>query len=356
MPPSREVYDVVVIGAGLIGALIARRLAQEALNVAVLEASESPGGIAPRGVGLALLGTPTPYATLQEKVGAEEAEEIWYLTQENLQILNETLQQLEQEGRRVGSFRPISSSAEVNNLQQSVDQLEAEGYEVDIDDATELGYLVALVTKDDIAFDPQQMIEALLVHPNITVETETEVQEIHLPESETTPLTVWARKRYIWAKGIVLAGGAHAVHLSRFLGSIVHPLRITSVDLRNSETLFTPLVLEHGSGIIQSEEGRWRLVGWDPIEQAPLKHLTEIAQQLCPNSPVLGRQSAWVAQSADDLPLIGELPDLPGVYAVSGLGPWGLSWAFVAAQRLVALMIHDVDPGLLAFDRLSKRD
>lgn len=355
MSSPKEVYDVVVIGAGLTGALIARQLAQETLNVAVLEASESSGGIAPRGVGLALLGTPTPYATLQEEVGAEQAQEIWHLTQENLRLLNETLQQLEQDGRRVGSFRPISSSAEVSNLQQSADQLEAEGYEVDIDDATELGYLVALVTKDDIAFNPQPMIEALLVHPNITVETQTEVQSIHLPETETAPLTIWARKRYIWAKGVVLAGGAHAVRLSRFLGSIVHPLRITSVDLRNTETLFTPLVLEHGSSVIRAEEGQWRLVGWDPVDQAPLKHLTEIAQQLCPNAPVIGRQSAWVAQSEDGLPVIGELPDLPGVYAASGLGPWGVSWAFVAAQRLVELMIHNADPGLLYFDRLSKK-
>lgn len=355
MSPTKEVYDVVVIGAGLTGALVARRLAQETLNVAILEASESPGGIAPRGVGLALLGVPTPYASLQEEVGAEQAQEIWRLTKENLKLLNETLQQLGQEGRRVGSFRPISSSAEVRNLQQSTAQLEAAGYEVDIDDATELGYLVALVTKDDIAFDPRRMIEALVVHPNITVETQTEVEDIHLPESPTEPLTIWARKRYIWAKGVVLAGGAHAVRLSRYLGSIVHPLRITSVDLRNSETLFTPLVLEHGSGIIQAAEGKWRMVGWDPVGQAPLRHLTEIAQQLCPNAPVLGRQSAWVAQSKDGLPVVGELPDLPGVYAASGLGPWGLSWAFVAAQRLVELMIRNADPGLLYFDRLAKR-
>ena len=355
MSPIKEVYDVVVIGAGLTGALIARQLAQEALNVAVLEASESPGGIASRGVGLALLGTPTPYATLQDEFGAEQASEIWHLTQENLQLLDETLQQFEQEGRRVGSFRPISSSAEVSNLQQSAAQLEAEGYEVDIDDATELGYLVALVTQDDIVFDPQRMIEALLIHPNITVETQTEVQGIHLPESATEPLTIWARKRYLWAKGVVLAGGAHAVRLSKFLGSIVHPLRITSVDLRNSETLFTPLVLEHGSSVIRASEGRWRLVGWDPIDQSPLQHLTEIAQQLCPNAPVIGRRSAWVAQSEDGLPVVGELPDLPGVYAASGLGPWGLSWAFVAAQRLVELMIHNADPGLLAFDRLSEQ-
>ncbi len=355
MSSTKEVYDVVVIGAGLTGAWIARRLAEEALQVAVLEASESLGGIASRGVGLALLGTPTPYATLQKEVGAEQAREIWHLTGENLQLLGEILQQLEHEGRRVGSFRPISSSAEVSTMQQSAAQLEAEGYEVDIDDAIEWGYLVALATKDDIAFDPQRMVEALLVHPNITVETRTEVQGIHLPETGSEPLSIWARKRYLWAKGVVLAGGAHAVRLSKFLGSMVHPLQITSVDLRNPETLFTPLVVEHGSCVIQALEGSWRLVGWDPAGQAPLKHLTEIAHQLCPNAPVIGRRSAWVAQSKDGLPIVGELPDIPGVYAVSGLGPWGLSWALVAAQRLVELMIHDVDPGLLAFDRLAKK-
>jgi glycine/D-amino acid oxidase-like deaminating enzyme len=47
------------------------------------------------------------------------------------------------------------------------------------------------------------------------------------------------------------------------------------------------------------------------------------------------------------------LPDLPRAYFAVGLGGRGLAWAFVVAERLVELMLHDADPGLFSAVRLG---
>jgi len=50
---------------------------------------------------------------------------------------------------------------------------------------------------------------------------------------------------------------------------------------------------------------------------------------------------------------VGRLPHLPQVYFAVGFGGRGLAWAFVAAEQLVELMLHDTNPGLLSAARLD---
>ena len=79
-------YDVIVIGAGLAGALVARYLADGGMQIVVLEATASPGGSAKSKHIVALLGTPEPYSELESRWGRESALHIWDLTFENLHL------------------------------------------------------------------------------------------------------------------------------------------------------------------------------------------------------------------------------------------------------------------------------
>ena len=65
------------------------------------------------------------------------------------------------------------------------------------------------------------------------------------------------------------------------------------------------------------------------------------------------RWSGVMGFTPDGLPLVGRLPGLPPVYFGVGFGGRGLAWAFVVADRLVELMLHDADPGILAAERLT---
>ncbi len=352
MPSNTEIYDVAVIGAGLVGALAARRLAEAALDVAVLESRNVPGGLAARNAGLALLGTPQPFAAIQAELGEGMARRIWHLTQENLTILKTLLEQMGQPITQMGSLRLTAHSRDADLWQKSAAQLQALGIPASLEDGTDWGYLLGLQTKDDVLFDAAELINELLAHPRITLATNAEVREIRAhPTEGKAPLTLWTRNGTVWARGAVLAAGAYAVHLSRVLGTVVHPLEVQSITLHNPETLPTPLVLDEGHVTAISVGDIWQMSGWGKQGESSLARLSEVAGSLCPQARVISRHVGWVASSDDFLPLVGELPDLPGVYTVSGLGPWGLSWAFVAVERLIELMINGSDPGLMSLQR-----
>jgi gamma-glutamylputrescine oxidase len=369
MTTPTGIYDVAIVGAGIAGALAAHHLAEASLSVVVLEAAPTSGGIVDRGLGLALLGTPSPYVTLQARLGEETARKAWDLTRENLQLLTDTLEAQGVEATTVGSLRPTADDEVAEALRQSLPLLKQDLYSVELEDAEELGYSVALRTMDDIAFDPLLLIQGLLDHPNITVAYEAEVQAIKpasQPVDEEGPvLAIWARKHYVWAKGAILAGGAHGVRLSRSLGSVISPQRIHIVDFQTERSLPTPLVLQGGHIVVQRQGDLWRAVGWsnsddavtdDAVtDDAALSRLAEVGARLFPEATVVQRRSVWVARSRDGMPVVGKLPDLPHVYTVSGLGACGLSWASVAVDRLMALMIHDEAPGALHLERLFGR-
>jgi glycine/D-amino acid oxidase-like deaminating enzyme len=220
---------------------------------------------------------------------------------------------------------------------------------------SDYGYQVGLRTAEDLAFDPEALTAALLDHANITVEYETEVQAIRQVHrlTETKMLSIWARKHYLHAKNVILANGAHAARLYPGLADIISPLPMHAIDLRHEAALPTPLIINRGQVVVQAYGADWRMVGWSSANEDVLPMMTEVAQQLCPDAPVLARHSWWTAQSVDGLPVVGQAPDMPNVYVVNGLGPCGWSWVCVAVDRLIGVMLHDEKIGLLALDRFS---
>jgi len=361
MSTLSDTYDTVVVGAGFTGALVAHHLAEASQNVVVLEAKRTPGSTATKGIGVAFLGTPEPYAALQARLGADEGRQVWKLTRRNLDSLNTTLQKVHQQATPIGSLRVAADTAEAAMLEESATLLRQDLYAAEMDDEVgeanlgDYGYQVALRTAEDLAFAPEALTAALLDHANITVEYETEVQAIRQAQhsTETAVLSIWARKHYLHARNVILASGAHAVRLCPGLADIISPLPMHAIDLRNEAELPTPLLINHGQVAVHAQETSWRMVGWSSAKEDILPMMTEVAQQLCPDAPVLARHSWWVAQSVDGLPVVGQAPDMPNVYVVNGLGPFGWSWACIAVDSLIGAMLHEEKIGLLALDRFS---
>ncbi len=356
MSTLSDTYDSVVVGAGLTGALVAHHLAAASQSVAVLEARCAPGSTAAKGAGIAFLGTPEPYAALQARLGADEGRQIWKLTRRNLDMLKTTLQSVHQQATPVGSLRIAADTSEATLLQESAILLRQDLYAAEIDDATDFGYQVGLRTAEDLAFDPEALTAALLDHPNITVEYETEVQAIRPAQrpAESAPLSIWARKHYLHATNVILAGGAYAARLCPSLAGIVKPLTMHAIDLRNAAALPTPLILNQGHIVVQAHGANWRMVGWSGTGEDILPVMAAVAQQLCPDAPVAARHSWWTAQSLDGLPVVGEAPDMPNMYIVNGLGTYGWSWVCIAVDRLIGALLHNEKIGRLALDRFTK--
>lgn len=345
MPPS---CDVVVIGAGLAGALAARQLAQQNLSIVVLEAGDVAAG---NGAELALLGAPEFYAALEEQRGSAFAAEVWDLSAHNLELLAATAQSLGLATSAVGSFRLIGVSAEAALVQRSVQRLTHQGFNVALEDAMELGYLIGLQTHDDLAFDPAEMTRRLLAHGRITVRTRTEVQQL-APDADG--VAVRAKRHYLRAKAVVIAAGAFTARLCPSLSADLVMLPVQTVECRVSETLSAPLVLDEGRVLVQDWGDFWRLSAWaENADAETWPVLEKYGEQFCPQAVVTRRYTRWVGRSRDGLPLVGHLAEAPYIYTLAGLGPWGLSWAFVATQRLLGLMLHDEDPGLFDVRRFD---
>ncbi|MCJ7550029.1 MAG: FAD-binding oxidoreductase, partial [Anaerolineae bacterium] len=186
-------YDVIVVGAGLAGALIASTLAAEGLQVVVLEASESLGGTIRRQPGLALLGAPTPFTELIAQVGKDLAHTLWELTSDNLVRLEILLDQNNVTTQRLGSLRLAADPDESDAFRESVQQLKTYGFSVDLEDDNRYGDLVAISTHDDIVFNPQDLISKLLDHENIIVELGAEAHTTKRRADGS--IAVWAHQR-----------------------------------------------------------------------------------------------------------------------------------------------------------------
>jgi glycine/D-amino acid oxidase-like deaminating enzyme len=347
--PTSDAYDVIVVGAGLTGALIASTLAEEGLHVVVLEAATSLGGTVKRQPGLALLGTPDPFAQLVDRVGEELAHTLWELTSENLVRLEILLDRVGVPVQKTGSLRLAADSAESELYRDSAARLATYGYAVELEDDSRYGDQVALSTSDDLLFDPQALVSKLLAHDNIILELDAEVHKVK--ERPGDGIAIFAHKRYLWADKIVLANGIHATRLSAELAEVLHPACVHTLVFGNTKTLSGPLILDNGRIFFLPDGDAAYLTGWGNDEADIFWRLTAVAQQLCPDAAVYDRYTTRIARSDDMLPVVDRLSTNPQISVINGLGPFGLSLALVAADELVELVLYDRQPELFGLQR-----
>jgi len=344
-------YDVIVVGAGLAGALIASTLAAEGLQIVVLEASESSGGTIRRQPGMALLGTPTPFSKLIAQMGKDPAHTLWELTSDNLVRLEILLDQNSVTTQKLGSLRLAADSDESDAFRESVQQLRSYGFSVDLEDDDRYGDLVAISTRDDIVFNPQDLICRLLDHENIIVELGVEA---HATKRRVDgSIAVWAHQHYLWADKVIFANGIHATRLDNQLSQYLHPMCLHTIVFENIKTLSRPLILDTGRVCFLPYGDRAYLTGWSREEQDSLSRLSSVADQLCPGALVHGRFTTWIASSHDQFPVVGQLEEEPGVYFVNGLGPFGLNLALVTTDALASLVLDGQTPEFFSLDRFS---
>ncbi|MGC9397650.1 MAG: NAD(P)/FAD-dependent oxidoreductase [Anaerolineae bacterium] len=342
-------YDLVVVGAGLTGAVLAYQLAEAGREVLVVEARDEIGGLSVHGCGLALLGLPGPYAALQEARGAEAAQRIWALTRRNLELLKATAADLGVAVQRVGSFRPVGTGADAEVLERSHALLKEAGFDVELDDATEIGMLIGLRTQEDVLFEPASLIAALLGHPRVTLRTGMEVQAL---KDDGHHVDVWTRQYYLRAEKVVLAAGPHLVHLEPAMREVIVSAALNLVHCEAAGELVEPWVLDEGHTLLCRYGGQWRMgvcsrkPGEDPWET-----LLRMNERFLPDARVVKRHMGWIGRSLDGLPVVGQAPTFSSVYLVGGLGAWGASWVFVGAESLCAFLEGEETPEILQLNR-----
>jgi len=346
-------YDVIVVGAGLTGALIASTLAAEGLQVVVLEAADATGGALRRQPGLALLGTPSLFTDAVTQLGEAQARALWELTSNNLVRLEILLDQNGVAMEKLGSLRLAATPDQTSAFRESVSALSTLGFNVSLEDDSRYGDLVAMSSPDDLVFVPRNLVSNLLDHENIILELNTEVHTIKRRADDS--IAVWAYQRYLWADKVVYANGIHAIRQSSPLASHLHSTCIHTIVFDSDETEddSRPLILDNGQMCFLPRQDLAYLTRWGRDEEENLRHLSAVAGQLSPGALVRERFTTRIASTNDSLPIVCESEAEPGVFYINGLAPLGLNLALTVTDELTALVLEGERPSLFGLDRLS---
>lgn len=365
-----DACDVVVVGAGIVGAAVAARLARQGMQVAVLEAQQVAGGETGRSAGLLLTGMPGYYSWAVQSFGRETARALWELSVEGRERLIETATRLGVPVERTGSLALAVTEEEAEALRASAELLREDGFDAWFGrtDPLRRGFLAALRSPDDGVVNAADLTRALLASAPIIVHTGTEVQAL---EADGAGVRVWAYRRTVRCGAVVLAAGGYAPTLEPALSRWVKPGHALWVTARpawgpGESPPDSPCCADYGYEYARPlPDGRLLLGAWrypwrpsspenpsDP-DTALREGLSRFIRRYFPGveGNVLRRQSGTVGCTPDGVPVVGALAHLPGVYFALGLGGWGLSWAFVAAERVVEMVVEGASAGLLDAER-----
>ena len=362
-----DTCDVVIVGAGLVGAAVAAQLAQNGISTAILEARSVAGGATGRSTGMVLTGLPGHYNWAVSAYSHEKAQEIWALTVEGRERLVETANRLNVPVQHTGSLALAVEESEVDALRESAVLLHDDGFEARFNprDLLERGFRAALRHPDDVTVDAAELTRALLDSSGVTIHEGTEVYDL---ESEGDDVRVWAQGRTVVCSAVVLAVNGYAPLLDSYFADKVAPTRslVFATHPLDSVVLDVPCSADYGYETCrQLPDRRLLLSSWrrpragdsqepgSDLDDVVQLGLARFAERHFPDIEIHGvdRWSGVMGFTNDGLPLVGRLPHLPQAYFAVGLGGRGLAWAFVAAERLISLMWRDADPGILSADR-----
>lgn len=357
-----DACDVVVVGAGLVGASVAARLTREGFDTAILEARRITGGATGRSAGMVLAGLPGHYSWAASVYGRQRAYQLWALTVGGRDRLVEGAGRLGIPIERTGSLALAVDEEEADMLWESVKLLREDGFDASfsLTDPLDRGFRGALHRPEDAMVDAAALTRALLDADDVVVHEGTEVYALE-PAGED--IRIWAHGRTVLCSAVVLAVNGYAALVHPYLSERVAPVRcqVFAVEVADKALHDQPCTFAHGREFLRPlPDGRVLMGGWRREQSSPgrddpgntpgglvSRHFPEV------DLGGVDRRTEVMGFTPDGLPLLGRVPGLPQVYFAVGFGGRGLSWAFVAGERLVDAMLHDADLGLLSTERFE---
>lgn len=368
--------DVLVIGAGISGAMIAEAISAEGLSVVVVDRRGVLQGSTPASTALLQYEIDTPLRTLSAQIGRTNAERIWHRSRLAVDALRERSRWL---GIEAGQANRDTLYLSGNLL--CADQLALEG-EARKHAGFQTAYLKpgdvrerygirrrsALLSFDNLAADPVRLAAGFLncaiergarfFAPVDIVDIEASAAGVSA-KSETGP-TIHAGKLifatgYEFPKGVPMKG--HRITSTWAIA--------TRPQKRNiwPGACFIWEAAEPYLYIRTTEDGRVICGGEDAefsdAEQrdAQLPAKTRILQRklgtLLPQIDPMA-EYAWCGSfgtSNTSAPTIGSVPRMPNCYAAMGYGGNGITFSMIAGQMLAGLITGrgDADADLFSF-------
>lgn len=356
--------DVVVVGGGLIGCVVAHALAADGHGVRLLERDAEPGQRASS----AAAGMLAPQMEgARHGVGAMEPDArcaMLVLALESRARYPAFVRTLEEEGARSVPYRDEGTvvvaldDAERRHLERAAERQRARGLAAELLDggaARRLEPLLgpdvvaALHLPDDHAVDNVALMKAAVAAAlarGVAIETGTAVESIAIDGDRVGG--VWAGERRFPAAAVVVAAGAWSGRLEGL------PRRLPVRPVRGQIGHVYPpsfprrTIAGPGAYCVPRDDGRvvvgatMEEAGFDDgVSGAAVRGLVEAAARFLPVLGEVPELDAWSGlrpATPDGLPILGADPDVAGLHYATGHFRNGILLAPVTAAAIAALV------------------
>lgn len=364
-------FDVIVVGAGIVGAACARALAEHGARVAVLEERRPGAGATAAGMG---------HLVVMDDSPAQLA-----LTRRSLELWRELASELDEraEWRPCGTIWVCKDAAELEEAARRRATYLEHGVEAELLDERALreaepnlrpGLAGALRVPGDSVIYPPAVTSWLLARAcahGAELRVGARVTRIEPGDDRTPPHAVLAEGGFVQARHIVDAAGVAATDLlaGSALAGVVRPRKGHLIITDRLPAFCRHQILE--AGYLQSAHGHAEvsvafnlqprrtgqlLLGSSrqfgregaEVEGGVLAAMVERALEFAPalaGAPVIRAWTGFRAATPDSLPLIGPLPGAENVILACGHEGLGITTSLATAE-LVAARIAQDDPAI----------
>lgn len=357
--------DVAVVGGGIIGVSTAywvRKMLPDT-RVVLVEAGPLGYGASGRNAGFLLQGVTSDYATDRERFGAQRARRLWAFTRENRELIASELRPRAFGLEASGSLVVAGTPAEDERLRTAIRYMRADGLPAAYLGADEVarrlhatGFYGALYVTTGAMLDPVALLRHAAETGGFTV----------LEHHPVANVGTWGRRfvletpqRRVAAERVVFCLNAYAPRLLPTLAPYVRPVRAQMLATARMlpRWLTQPVYSHEGYFYLrQAETGHLLLggarhlhvpdeVGYDDASTEALQRdLEAYLHRHFPQTRGLAVERRWsgtMGFSPDGLPVVGEVPGLPGADFACGFTGHGMGYGF-RMGRLLAERVHGI--------------
>jgi len=351
-----------VVGGGITGVSALRWLAARGVRAVLLESEHLAAGASGRNAGFLLMGVAANYAMAVRTYGRDVARDVWHFTAENHALLAEMLGGRAGYARR-GSVTLAASPDEAALLRESDALLREDGLPGRWLDSSELPPLGGLVNDADGELHPAEAVG--LLADSATGGVVLEGVSVLRVESGALGVHVDTSAGEIRAGAVVLATNAYTSTLAETVAIAPVRAQMLATAPAAHRVARRPTYSNFGYRYWRQRDdgcvllGGWRdtavaeEVGTDAVPTARIQqHLDAQLAAMDVTAPVTHRWAGIMGFTPDELPLVGAVPSLPGVYVCGGYTGHGMGFAVHATRCLVAHMLDgDALPTWLRADR-----
>jgi glycine/D-amino acid oxidase-like deaminating enzyme len=370
--------DVLVVGAGISGAMVADSLTDAGLDVTIVDRRGALQGSTPASTALLQYEIDTPLSDLAKDIGRERAERIWRRSKLALDALRERARALEIDADLVNrdSLYLQGNVLDAAGLRTEAEARRRAGFEAtfmeprDVKKRFDITGRAAILGYDNLSADPRRLAAGFLeaaIARGARLLAPVDIAEVTPRKTGVTATDV--NGAAIRARAIVFATGyelvkgvpkkSHSIASTWALATKPQPRKLWPEQCfiweASDPYLYLRTTLD-GRVVCGGEDEEFS----DEAKRDALmdKKIAAIQKKLAKLMPQLDvtAEFAWCGNfgaSDTGTPSIGPVPRMPHCYAVMGYGGNGITFSMMAAQMLRGMIAGDGDPDadLFSFTR-----